>query len=193
MEWCVCASRVIKLWCICYPYVYVWFTAYPNFQRRHSLQSINTIIIFFLFLARIFSFFVVCFALSIYFPSLTLCWGSFPLSLSRRIYFKRRVDDKFYAIETKVLWKRFDNLEPNTQYVFYVVAASGRNNEISLPSEKVIVWTDPALAAIVDVRIHHLLIIMIKRSGLWVQEKGTMFMRLQRRYWLSIKGKNISW
>lgn len=68
-----------------------------------------------------------------------------------RIYHKSFSDDKFSVIETRLLWKRFDNLIPNSQYVFYVVTISGKNNELSLPSEKIVVWTHPAVSAIVDV------------------------------------------
>lgn len=68
-----------------------------------------------------------------------------------RLYHKSFDADKFSVTETKLLWKRFDNLKPNTQYVFYLVAISGRNDETSQPSEKIVVWTDPAVPPIVDV------------------------------------------
>lgn len=73
------------------------------------------------------------------------------LTAHHRIYHKSFDADKFSVTETKLLWNRFDNLKPNTQYLFYLVALSGRNDESSQPSEKIVVWTNPALSPSVDV------------------------------------------
>lgn len=44
---------------------------------------------------------------------------------------------------------RLNNLKPNSQHVVYVTAISEKG--ISLPSETLVAWTDPALPAFVDV------------------------------------------
>lgn len=94
-----------------------------------------------------------------------------------RIYHKSFDADKFNAKETKLLWERFDNLKPNTQYVFYVVAISERNDETSRPSEKIVVWTDPAVSPIVDVSIpgDHICIFCFATLN------GSVFRRRRRR------------
>lgn len=76
---------------------------------------------------------------------------SFCTAVFARIHHKSFDGDKYSVAETKLLWKRFDNLRPNTQYVFYLVAVSELNNETSQSSEKIVVWTDPAVPPIVDV------------------------------------------
>lgn len=66
-----------------------------------------------------------------------------------RIYHKSTAADKFSIIETRLLWARLPNLKPNSQHVVYVIAVGPKG--MSLPSETLIAWTDPALPAFVDV------------------------------------------
>lgn len=68
-----------------------------------------------------------------------------------RLHYKRVSDTENRIIETGLLWHRIEHLQPNTQYEFYAIAVSNRNHDISFPSERTFVWTEPALAAIVDV------------------------------------------
>ncbi|XP_055384146.1 Ig-like and fibronectin type-III domain-containing protein 1 isoform X3 [Condylostylus longicornis] len=69
-------------------------------------------------------------------------------TLSYRIYHKPTSADKFTLIETRLLWVRLNNLKPNSQHVIYVEAIG--NKGVSLPSETLVAWTDPALPAFVD-------------------------------------------
>lgn len=50
------------------------------------------------------------------------------------------------------MWTRLNNLKPNSQHVVYVMAIGLQG--MSLPSETLVAWTDPALPAFVDVSIH---------------------------------------
>lgn len=76
-----------------------------------------------------------------------------------RIYHKSTAADKFSVIETRLLWARLPNLKPNSQHVVYVIAVGPKG--MSLPSETLIAWTDPALPAFVDVRNLFIYLFMI--------------------------------
>lgn len=65
------------------------------------------------------------------------------------MYHKSTSGDKFSIIETRLLWARLNNLKPNSQHVIYVTAIGEKG--VSLPSETLVAWTDPALPAFVDV------------------------------------------
>lgn len=68
------------------------------------------------------------------------------------MYHKATADNEtFSTIETRLTYARITNLKPNSQHVVYIVAI-GRKGE-SLPSETLVVWTDPALPALVEVLI----------------------------------------
>ena len=58
--------------------------------------------------------------------------------------------EKFNKIETKLAWLRMNNLKPSSQHILYVEAVGEK--AVSLPSETLVAWTDPALPAFVDVR-----------------------------------------
>ncbi|XP_037031427.1 Ig-like and fibronectin type-III domain-containing protein 2 isoform X3 [Bradysia coprophila] len=68
--------------------------------------------------------------------------------ISYKVYHKSTSADKFTITETRLLWTRLSNLKPNTQHVIYVVAIGSKG--LSLPSETLVAWTDPALPAFVD-------------------------------------------
>ncbi|XP_055528945.1 Ig-like and fibronectin type-III domain-containing protein 1 [Wyeomyia smithii] len=59
-----------------------------------------------------------------------------------------KVANNFTVIDTRLLWVRISNLQPNTQHIVYVVALGAKGT--SLPSETLVAWTDPALPAFVD-------------------------------------------
>lgn len=124
-----------------------------NLWLFHFASSLICLFIYFLLLFSIFTytFFVCSPSLSFSFSFTVWRRAHITLFTHHRIYHKSFDADKFGASETKLLWKRFDNLKPNTQYVFYLVAISGKNDETSLPSEKIVVWTDPAMPPVVDV------------------------------------------
>lgn len=60
--------------------------------------------------------------------------------------------DKFIKIESKVTWLRMTNLKPSSQHILYVEAVGERG--VSMPSETLVAWTDPALPAFVDVSLN---------------------------------------
>lgn len=68
---------------------------------------------------------------------------------TNRIYHKATSADKFTVTDTRLMWTRLNNLKPNSQHVVYVMAIG--NQGMSLPSETLVAWTDPALPAFVDV------------------------------------------
>ncbi|XP_055693632.1 Ig-like and fibronectin type-III domain-containing protein 1 [Lutzomyia longipalpis] len=65
-----------------------------------------------------------------------------------KLYHKSTSSDKFQVVETRLLWTRIMNLKPNSQHVVYVTASGAQG--VSLPSETLVAWTDPALPAHVD-------------------------------------------
>ncbi|GAB0093957.1 Fibronectin type-III domain-containing protein [Sergentomyia squamirostris] len=65
-----------------------------------------------------------------------------------KLYHKSTSVDRFEVIETRLLWARIMNLKPNSQHVVYVTATGAKG--VSLPSETLVAWTDPALPAHVD-------------------------------------------
>lgn len=76
-----------------------------------------------------------------------------------RIHHKSTAADKFSVIETRLLWARLPNLKPNSQHVVYVIAVGPKG--MSLPSETLIAWTDPALPAFVDVSNYNFFSILL--------------------------------
>lgn len=83
-------------------------------------------------------------SLSIYFTK---------ISKIDRVYHKATSAEKYQIIETRLQWTRLNNLKPNSQHVIYVEAIGAKG--MSLPSETLVAWTDPALPAFVDVSIIH--------------------------------------
>lgn len=68
-----------------------------------------------------------------------------------RLYHKSAADDDYHVVTTSVTSHMIEGLNPNTQYIVYVTAISGKGQ--SLPSETLIAWTDPAYPAFVEVRL----------------------------------------
>ncbi|XP_002074396.3 Ig-like and fibronectin type-III domain-containing protein 2 isoform X1 [Drosophila willistoni] len=68
--------------------------------------------------------------------------------MTYRVYHKPMKAEKFIKIETKLAWLRMINLKPSSQHVLYVEAVGEKG--VSLPSETLVAWTDPALPAFVD-------------------------------------------
>ncbi|BFF96530.1 Ig-like and fibronectin type-III domain-containing protein 2 [Drosophila madeirensis] len=68
--------------------------------------------------------------------------------ITYRVYHKAMRAEQFIKIETKLAWLRMNNLKPSSQHVLYVEAVGERG--VSLPSETLVAWTDPALPAFVD-------------------------------------------
>ncbi|EDW26268.1 GL24598 [Drosophila persimilis] len=68
--------------------------------------------------------------------------------ITYRVYHKAMRAEQFIKIETKLAWLRMNSLKPSSQHVLYVEAVGERG--VSLPSETLVAWTDPALPAFVD-------------------------------------------
>lgn len=69
-------------------------------------------------------------------------------SISYRVYHKETLSSEFSTITTKNLWTRLENLRPNSQHIVYVEAIGTKG--VSLASETLVAWTDPALPAFVE-------------------------------------------
>ncbi|XP_037904934.1 Ig-like and fibronectin type-III domain-containing protein 1 isoform X1 [Hermetia illucens] len=69
-------------------------------------------------------------------------------SITYKVYHKATSAEKYQIIETRLQWTRLNNLKPNSQHVIYVEAIGAKG--MSLPSETLVAWTDPALPAFVD-------------------------------------------
>lgn len=69
--------------------------------------------------------------------------------ITYRLYHKSKADEAFHVTNTSVTSHMIQNLNPNMQYYVYVTAISKKGQ--SQPSETLIVWTDPAYPAFVEV------------------------------------------
>ncbi|XP_055857089.1 Ig-like and fibronectin type-III domain-containing protein 2 [Episyrphus balteatus] len=69
-------------------------------------------------------------------------------SISYRVYHKATLSSGFSIKSTRNLWTRLDNLRPNSQHIVYVEAIGEKG--VSLASETLVAWTDPALPAFVE-------------------------------------------
>ncbi|XP_049803084.1 Ig-like and fibronectin type-III domain-containing protein 1 isoform X1 [Schistocerca nitens] len=83
-----------------------------------------------------------------------------------RLYHKTPADDVFQMAETTVTSHTLQNLNPNTQYIVYVIAVS--KNGQSLPSETLIAWTDPAYPAFVEPPTVHPINLVIEGSSMTI-------------------------
>lgn len=66
-----------------------------------------------------------------------------------RLFWKTVAETTFHQVAVATPAYTLDNLQPNSQYIIYIVANS--KNGKSLPSETLIAWTDPAYPAFVEV------------------------------------------
>lgn len=69
-------------------------------------------------------------------------------SISYRVYHKETLSSGFSIKTTRNLWTRLENLRPNSQHIVYVEAIGTKG--VSLASETLVAWTDPALPAFVE-------------------------------------------
>lgn len=65
------------------------------------------------------------------------------------LYYKSTANETFAILNTTITSQTIDNLQPNTQYIIYVVAISKKGPSVA--SETLIAWTDPAYPAFVEV------------------------------------------
>lgn len=66
------------------------------------------------------------------------------------MYHKSTSEDQFHMKNCTVTSYMIGSLNPNTQYIVYVQAVTDKG--VSMPSETLIAWTDPAYPAFVEVR-----------------------------------------
>ncbi|CAH0563601.1 unnamed protein product [Brassicogethes aeneus] len=68
--------------------------------------------------------------------------------ITYKLYYKSTQDAAFITKNTSVTSHMITDLSPNTQYILYVTALTGKG--ASKPSETLIAWTDPAYPAFVE-------------------------------------------
>lgn len=70
-----------------------------------------------------------------------------------RLYHKSTSEENYQVKNTTLTTYMLKDLTPNTQYIVYVEAVTDKG--VSLPSETLIAWTDPAYPAFVEVSFDH--------------------------------------
>ncbi|XP_055908191.1 Ig-like and fibronectin type-III domain-containing protein 2 [Eupeodes corollae] len=68
--------------------------------------------------------------------------------IAYRVHHKATSSSEFSIKNTRNLWIRLDSLRPNSQHIVYVEAISAKG--VSLASETLVAWTDPALPPYVN-------------------------------------------
>ncbi|XP_075234927.1 Ig-like and fibronectin type-III domain-containing protein 1 [Lycorma delicatula] len=86
--------------------------------------------------------------------------------ITYRIYYKSGADSNFTSKKTSVTTHVLENLHPNTQYIVYVTAVSKKG--VSLPSETLIAWTDPAYPAFVEPPTVHPINLVVEGSTMTI-------------------------
>lgn len=86
--------------------------------------------------------------------------------LSYKLYHKSAADDDYHVVTTSVTSHMIEGLNPNTQYIVYVTAISGKGQ--SLPSETLIAWTDPAYPAFVEPPTVHPINLVMEGSSMTI-------------------------
>lgn len=69
------------------------------------------------------------------------------------MYHKSTSEENYQVKNTTLTTYMLKDLTPNTQYIVYVEAVTDKG--VSLPSETLIAWTDPAYPAFVEVSFDH--------------------------------------
>ncbi|XP_050297664.1 Ig-like and fibronectin type-III domain-containing protein 1 [Anthonomus grandis grandis] len=86
--------------------------------------------------------------------------------ISYRLYHKSTSEDKYQIKNTSVTSYMIKNLTPNTQYIIYVEAVTDKG--VSMPSETLIAWTDPAYPAFVESPTVHPINLVIEGSSMTI-------------------------
>ncbi|KAK6628150.1 hypothetical protein RUM43_001962 [Polyplax serrata] len=83
-----------------------------------------------------------------------------------KLYHKQASESEFHMVETSLTSHMLEGLTPNTQYIAYIIAATKSGS--SLPSETLIVWTDPAFPAFVEPPTVHPINLVIEGSSMTI-------------------------
>ncbi|KAL1497939.1 hypothetical protein ABEB36_008819 [Hypothenemus hampei] len=83
-----------------------------------------------------------------------------------RLYHKSTADDSYQVKNTSVTSFMITDLSPNTQYIVYVEAITDKG--VSMPSETLVAWTDPAYPAFVEPPTVHPINLVIEGSSMTV-------------------------
>ncbi|KAG5899208.1 hypothetical protein JTB14_034466 [Gonioctena quinquepunctata] len=86
--------------------------------------------------------------------------------ITYRLYHKSTSGEEFHAENVSVNSYMIDNLKPNTQYIVYIQAVTDKG--VSMPSETLIAWTDPAYPAFVEPPTVHPINLVIEGSSMTI-------------------------
>ncbi|XP_074034870.1 Ig-like and fibronectin type-III domain-containing protein 2 isoform X1 [Leptinotarsa decemlineata] len=101
----------------------------------------------------------------------TITWHppefSHPLDIvTYRLYHKSTSEEQFHVKNVSVNSYMIDSLNPNTKYIVYIEAVT--NKGVSMPSETLIAWTDPAYPAFVEPPTVHPINLVIEGSSMTI-------------------------
>ncbi|KAJ8939828.1 hypothetical protein NQ318_013047 [Aromia moschata] len=86
--------------------------------------------------------------------------------ITYRLYHKSTVEEQFQIKNCTVTSYMIASLNPNTQYIVYVQAVTDKG--VSMPSETLIAWTDPAYPAFVEPPTVHPINLVLEGSSMTV-------------------------
>lgn len=86
--------------------------------------------------------------------------------ISYRLYHKSTSEENYQIKNTTLTSYMLKDLTPNTQYIVYVEAVTDKG--VSLPSETLIAWTDPAYPAFVEPPTVHPINLVIEGSSMTI-------------------------
>ncbi|KAF7279649.1 hypothetical protein GWI33_006881 [Rhynchophorus ferrugineus] len=86
--------------------------------------------------------------------------------INYRLYYKSNADETYQVKNTSVTSYMVKGLSPNTQYIIYVEAITEKG--VSMPSETLIAWTDPAYPAFVEPPTVHPINLVIEGSSMTI-------------------------
>ncbi|XP_030759730.1 Ig-like and fibronectin type-III domain-containing protein 1 isoform X2 [Sitophilus oryzae] len=86
--------------------------------------------------------------------------------INYRLYYKSNSDETYQIKNSSITSYMIQNLKPNTQYIIYVEAVSDKG--VSMPSETLIAWTDPAYPAFVEPPTVHPINLVIEGSSMTI-------------------------
>ncbi|XP_060521519.1 Ig-like and fibronectin type-III domain-containing protein 2 isoform X2 [Cylas formicarius] len=86
--------------------------------------------------------------------------------ITYRLYYKSTADETYQIKNVTVTTYMIKDLSPNTQYIIYVEASTDKG--VSMPSETLIAWTDPAYPAFVEPPTVHPINLVIEGSSMTI-------------------------
>ncbi|XP_057659770.1 Ig-like and fibronectin type-III domain-containing protein 1 isoform X1 [Diorhabda carinulata] len=86
--------------------------------------------------------------------------------ITYRVFHKSTTEESFHVKNVSVTSYMINSLNPNTQYIVYIQAVSDKG--VSMPSETLIAWTDPAYPAFVEPPTVHPINLVIEGSSMTI-------------------------